>query len=100
MKDLPIEVLETRYPMRMTEYRIRPDSGGAGRFRGGHGVIREFAFDCEEAYVSLWWERSRTPAWGLAGGADGAGPDVVVNPGRGTSATCSRPRGCGSGGAT
>ena len=82
MKDLPIEVLETRLPMRMTEYRIRPDSGGAGRFRGGHGVIREFAFDCEEAYVSLWWERSRTPAWGLAGGADGAGPDVVVNPGR------------------
>ena len=38
LKDLPIEVLETKYPMRMTHYGFRADSGGAGRWRGGNGV--------------------------------------------------------------
>ncbi len=81
LKDLPVEVLETRYPMRITEYRVRPDSGGAGRFRGGDGVVREYEMltDCT---VSLWFERSQQPAWGLFGGQDAVGPDVVVNPGR------------------
>lgn len=81
LKDLPVEVLETRYPMRITEYRVRPDSGGAGRYRGGDGVVREYEMltDCT---VSLWFERSQQPAWGLFGGQDAVGPDVVVNPGR------------------
>ncbi|WP_425468339.1 hydantoinase B/oxoprolinase family protein [Quadrisphaera granulorum] len=81
LKDLPVEVLETRYPMRISEYRVRPDSGGAGRFRGGDGVVREYEMltDCT---VSLWFERSQQPAWGLFGGQDAVGPDVVVNPGR------------------
>ncbi|WP_431876007.1 hydantoinase B/oxoprolinase family protein [Amycolatopsis sacchari] len=81
LKDIPIEVLETRYPFRITEYRIRPDSGGAGRWRGGNGVIREYEAqtDCS---LSLWFERSRQPAWGLFGGEDAVGPEVVINPGR------------------
>ncbi|WP_431782652.1 hydantoinase B/oxoprolinase family protein [Streptomyces chumphonensis] len=81
LKDLPVEVLEARYPLRVTRYRIRPDSGGAGRWRGGNGVLREYVAlaDCT---VSLWFERSVTPAWGLAGGRDAVPPEVVVNPGR------------------
>ncbi|WP_340556465.1 hydantoinase B/oxoprolinase family protein [Streptomyces sp. GSL17-111] len=81
LKDLPVEVLEARYPLRVTRYRIRPDSGGAGRWRGGNGVLREYEAlaDCT---VSLWFERSVTPAWGLAGGRDAAPPEVVINPGR------------------
>ena len=81
LKDIPIEVYETRYPWRITEYRIRPDSGGSGRWRGGNGVVREYEAqtDCS---LSLWFERSRQPAWGLFGGEDAAGPEVVINPGR------------------
>ncbi|MTD15576.1 hydantoinase B/oxoprolinase family protein [Nakamurella sp. YIM 132087] len=81
LKDLPVEVLETRYPFRITTYQVRPDSGGAGRWRGGNGVVREYEAltDCT---VSLWFERSRQPAWGLFGGEDAIGPDVVINPGR------------------
>ncbi|GGM02073.1 hydantoinase B/oxoprolinase family protein [Nakamurella endophytica] len=81
LKDIPIEVLETRYPWRINEYRIRPDSGGAGRWRGGNGVVREYLAltDCT---VSLWFERSRQPAWGVFGGEDAVGPEVVINPGR------------------
>lgn len=81
LKDIPIEVYETRYPWRITEYRIRPDSGGSGRWRGGNGVVREYEAltDCS---LSLWFERSRQPAWGLFGGEDAAGPEVIINPGR------------------
>jgi N-methylhydantoinase B len=81
LKDLPIEVLETKFPMRMTHYGFRPDSGGPGRRRGGNGVIREYTIDCEHAQLSLWFERSKTPAWGLFGGADATPPIVVINPG-------------------
>lgn len=81
LKDIPIEVHETRYPWRITEYRIREDSGGAGRWRGGNGVIREYEAQTDLS-VSLWFERSRQPAWGLFGGEGAVGPEVVVNPGR------------------
>jgi N-methylhydantoinase B len=81
LKDLPIEMMETRYPLRINEYSIRPNSGGPGQWRGGNGVVREYEFlaDC---VVGLWFERSKTPAWGLFGGSDAQGPEVVINPGR------------------
>lgn len=81
LKDMPIEVFETRYPLRITHYGMRPDSGGSGRWRGGNGVVREYLVlhDCT---VSLWFERSRTPAWGLFGGRNAVPPEVIVNPGR------------------
>ena len=82
MKDFPIEILETRIPLHVRRYGFRPDSGGAGKWRGGNGVVREFEVECDEAYVSLWWERSKTPAWGLFGGATATPPDLVINPGR------------------
>jgi N-methylhydantoinase B len=82
LKDLPIEVLETKFPMRMTRYAIRADSGGPGRWRGGNGVVREYTLDCDRAELFLWFERSKTPAWGLFGGRDATPPVVVVNPGR------------------
>ncbi|RKT54608.1 hydantoinase B/oxoprolinase family protein [Saccharothrix australiensis] len=81
LKDIPIEVFETRYPFRITEYAIRPDSGGAGRWRGGNGVVREYVAQ-QDCTVSLWFERSTTPAWGLFGGSDAAPPEVVINEGR------------------
>ncbi|MBB5935502.1 hydantoinase B/oxoprolinase family protein [Streptomyces zagrosensis] len=81
LKDVPVEVFETRFPFRITSYGMRPDSGGAGQWRGGNGVTREYEAlsDCT---VSLWFERSKQPAWGLFGGDDAVGPDVVINPGR------------------
>ncbi|MEO3870939.1 hydantoinase B/oxoprolinase family protein [Nonomuraea sp. B12E4] len=80
LRDMPIEVLETLFPVRVRRYEIRPDTGGAGQWRGGNGVIREYEC-CGDAMLSLWFERSVTPAWGLAGGAAGAPPRVLLNPG-------------------
>jgi N-methylhydantoinase B len=81
LKDVPIEVLEARFPLRVTRYGFRQDSGGPGRWRGGNGVVREYTalHDCT---VSLWFERSVTPAWGLFGGHGATPPEVVINPGR------------------
>ncbi|WP_158880432.1 hydantoinase B/oxoprolinase family protein [Amycolatopsis anabasis] len=81
LRDMPIEVLETLFPLQVNEYAVRPDSGGAGRWRGGNGVIREYRI-LADSFLSLWFERSVTPAWGLFGGTAGAGPKVVLNPGR------------------
>ena len=81
LKDLTIEVLETKYPMRMTHYGYRTDSGGPGQWRGGNGIIREYTLD-GNATLFLWFERAKTPAWGLAGGRDATPPIVVINPGR------------------
>jgi N-methylhydantoinase B len=66
----------------MTQYGFRTDSGGAGRWRGGNGVVREYTLDCESAQLFLWFERSVTPAWGLFGGSAARPPLVVLNPGR------------------
>ena len=82
LKDLTIEVLETKYPMRLTHYGFRADSGGPGKWRGGNGVIREYTIEGEETLLFLWFERSKTPAWGIFGGRDATPPIVILNPGR------------------
>ena len=66
----PVEVLELNYPLRITRYAIRRDSGGAGKFRGGDGVVRQYQF-LENAEVSLLTERRVLPPWGLEGGEPG-----------------------------
>jgi N-methylhydantoinase B len=80
-KDFPIEVFENKYPAMIRTYGFRADTGGPGRFRGGCGVYRSHHLEAP-ARLYLWFERSVTPAWGLFGGRDAVGPDVVVNPGR------------------
>ncbi|MEH7393005.1 hydantoinase B/oxoprolinase family protein [Bacillus sp. JJ1503] len=77
-KNLPIEVFESKYPIRINQYGLRQNSGGAGQYRGGLGVVREYEILSEDAAVSLWFERSKTPAWGLFGGQPGAKPDVEI----------------------
>jgi N-methylhydantoinase B len=67
----PAEALEYAYPLRVRRYSLRDGSGGEGRFRGGHGIVREIEVltDCE---VTLLADRHSRGPWGLAGGADGA----------------------------
>lgn len=67
----PIEALESAYPLRVTQYAVRRGSGGAGRRRGGDGIVREFEF-LAPAQVTLLTERRRHAPWGLAGGSPGA----------------------------
>ena len=76
-KDLPIEIFENKYPVSIFNYGFRKDSGGPGKFRGGCGLYREYTIHAD-GFVSLWFERSVTPAWGLFGGKDGIIPNVII----------------------
>jgi N-methylhydantoinase B len=74
----PIEILEMSFPVRIERYAIAPDSGGAGRHRGGCGVERVWLILGQPAQVSVCCERMVTPPFGLAGGGPGAGAAVSV----------------------
>ena len=66
----PVEVAEHEYPLLFTVYELRPDSGGAGRYRGGLGLVRGFRV-LEPATLSVFAERCRRRPWGLEGGFPG-----------------------------
>ena len=68
-RNTPIEVLENLYPLRVTRYAVRKDSGGQGYHRGGNGIVREFEF-LEPATVTVLTERRNHAPWGLVGGGD------------------------------
>ncbi|KKD04186.1 hydantoinase B/oxoprolinase family protein [Streptomyces sp. WM6386] len=65
------EVLEWRLPVRIDEFAVRQDSGGAGRWRGGDGAVRRIRF-LEPMTVSTLSQHRRVPPYGMAGGAPGA----------------------------
>ena len=74
----PVEVLEMAFPVRIESYSINPDSGGAGRYRGGCGARRVWRMlDGADATGALCMERMTSPPFGLLGGKAGA-PAVVT----------------------
>jgi N-methylhydantoinase B len=76
----PVEVVETTAPVRIVRKEIIPDSGGAGRFRGGCGQRIELEFLANAPItVSVRADRTRNPARGAAGGLAGACARVQLN---------------------
>jgi N-methylhydantoinase B len=74
----PIEALELEFPLRAVEYAVRRGSGGAGRFHGGDGVVREIEAR-EDLHVSLITERRRHAPPGADGGDPGAPGRNLLN---------------------
>jgi N-methylhydantoinase B len=72
MSNLPIETIEARYPILMEEYALREDSCGAGRFRGGLGLVREYRLLADTAVLQLRADRHEHPPYGLFGGGPAA----------------------------
>lgn len=79
-KITPVEVVETEFPVRLREFRLRTDSGGPGRFRGGLGCVREYEL-LTPATFTLRGSQHRFPSWGVRGGRPGATSRTVVDPG-------------------
>jgi N-methylhydantoinase B len=76
----PVEALELTYPFRVREYAVRRGSAGAGRHRGGDGLVREYEF-LVPSQVTIVGERRRRVPWGLGGGAAGKpGSDSLIEP--------------------
>jgi N-methylhydantoinase B len=73
----PIEILESEYPCRITAFDVVPDSGGAGQWRGGLALRREYEL-LEDATVIRRFNKTRFPPTGVAGGEAGTRARFVV----------------------
>jgi len=74
---IPVEVAEQRYGIRVERFGFDIVEGaGAGRRRGGRGLVREYRVLCDEALLTVAWGRHCFPPWGVAGGRDGS-PNYV-----------------------
>ena len=78
-KNYPIEFEEGEFPLRVEQYRIRPDTGGPGRYRGGCGVVKDVRIlvDC---ILSTRMDNVRFPCFGLNGGEAGQPGRFILNP--------------------
>jgi N-methylhydantoinase B len=79
-RNTPVEIFETRYPLRVLEYSLIPDSGGPGRMRGGLGTRRIMRVEPgAEVTVNALFDRTKPGfgAYGLEGGEKG-GPGAVL----------------------
>ena len=68
----PLEILEAAYPVVFTQWALRPDSGGSGKYRGGLGAIYEIELLEESATAFLFGERGKFAPAGVVGGGAGA----------------------------
>lgn len=76
----PIEVIESESPVRIERYGYVPDTGGAGTFRGGLALVRQYRFLEREGTLQLRTDRRTTRPYGLSGGQPGTPSDNVLNP--------------------
>lgn len=77
--NLPVEALETEYPLTVLEYALIDGSGGAGRHRGGMGIRRTVRVEHDNCIAEIGMSRLRTAPWGLQGGEPGSSAALEVN---------------------
>ena len=77
-RNAPVEVIERTYPLEVVRYGLVPDTEGAGRRRGGCGMVRELRCLGERTVVTVGADRRRFTPWGLAGGRNAAGSMLTV----------------------
>jgi N-methylhydantoinase B len=70
--NLPVEALETEYPLAIERYELVNDSGGAGKYRGGMALHRRVRSEHDGCRTFIFGARMRTAPWGLMGGLPGA----------------------------
>ncbi len=76
--NIPLEALQMDAPLRIHAFRLRGDSGGAGRFRGGLGAEKVFEARADDLVVTVRGERFFTQPWGLHGGRAGASANAWI----------------------
>jgi N-methylhydantoinase B len=82
LKNTPVEIAEAEVPIQILRYGLLPDSGGAGRWRGGLATALDFrVFAPDTRITARNRDRARFRAWGILGGKAGAPSDFIVNPG-------------------
>ena len=79
--NLPVEALELEYPLLLDEYSLVPDSGGAGRHRGGLGMVRQIRIRESGTILSARSDAHLVPAPGVFGGLASSLTRITRNPG-------------------
>ena len=75
-----IEETENNLPFMITRYELIPDSEGAGRYRGGLGLRRDWKFPDHEATLTVFSDHRKLSLWGLFGGEAAARSKYILNP--------------------
>jgi N-methylhydantoinase B len=74
----PVEIIETRYPLLVRRYTFNPEGAGAGQYRGGFGVIRDYEMLEDHILIQTMNENTQCPPWGLSGGENAGVTKIVV----------------------
>ena len=80
-KTAPIEIIESEFPARVERFEMIPDSGGAGKWRGGLGFARDYRILADEVRFSMRTDKHAIAPFGIDSGRAGGKGDCVVNPG-------------------
>ncbi|MGR7994559.1 hydantoinase B/oxoprolinase family protein [Xanthobacter sp. ZOL 2024] len=81
LANVPVELIEAENPLRIDEYGFLPDTGGAGRYRGGLGLVRQYRLLADDVQVQVRSDRFKSQPFGLFGGGGGAHARSILNPG-------------------
>lgn len=76
--NVPVEIAETAYGVMVDEYSMRTDGAGAGKYRGGPGVIRSYRALTDDQFFTASFGRHKTNVWGAAGGKDGSNNEFYI----------------------
>ena len=79
--NLPVEALEAEYPLVVERYALVEDSGGAGTWRGGLGLLRQIRAEGHDCHAFVHGARRRSAPWGLFGGHEGGKCRIEYSPG-------------------
>jgi N-methylhydantoinase B len=77
--NVPVEIAEERYGLRVDRYAFTDDACGAGEHRGGKGVDRVYIVTADDARLTVAYTRTASRPWGMAGGQSGTGNACVVH---------------------
>jgi N-methylhydantoinase B len=80
-KTAPVEIIESEFPTRIERFEMIPDSGGAGRWRGGLGFARDYRILTDEVRFSMRTDKHAIAPFGSDKGLSGAKGSCIVNPG-------------------
>jgi N-methylhydantoinase B len=77
--NIPVEVTEATYGLRVERYGFHNEAGGAGTYRGGKGVVLDYRVLADEVFLTAAYGRHRFSPWALAGGEEGSRNYIEVH---------------------
>jgi N-methylhydantoinase B len=89
--NVPVEMIESDYPIRIERYGFVPDTGGAGKYRGGLSLVREYRMLADDIYFGVRSDKCLYPPHGLFGGRTGSPAANLLRTAQGETALPSMP---------